>query len=847
VATIAAALGWLAGLYVAPSLPPLDLLLGVGLATVAALLGWLWRSAPSARLGAVALGFLLLAVPRGQAAAAAPVASGASVADWAAAGQPVELIGRVVAEPAGDAQGARLRVAAEEVRWRPGASAPVAGDVLATTPPGDWRFGDHVALTGQLARPVDTDDVPLAEVLCRQGVAATMRTTAAHRLDDDAAASGPLALARDAAAGLQRAIFALKRIGGDTLDRRLPAPYAALARGLLLGGTSGMPAETVDAFRRAGLTHVVAVSGYNIALVAAALVPVSRLAGRRVGGLLWPSLGVLAFTVAVGAPASAVRAAVMGLLALLARYVGRPTDAVAGLAVASLVMTAADPGLLADLGFLLSSLATLALMTLYPWLDEHLPARGIGRPGAGVAEWTTRARFGGAARSTDPAAPPSLAVSLLGGVRELVATTLAVELLTVPLIAVAFGRFAVLSVVANVLVLPVVPVGMFTSFLVAATAPLPDALAAPLAWTAWVPLAWIVGVAETIAAPDWASPSIGRLAPAAAWGYYALAGLLMLGLHARSYRRAAPAPLALGRRLLEKAPAPLAVGGALLTAVAAWSGALAASDGAAHLTFFEDSGAVLLRTVGGRAALFAPGADGRALAADLGRTLPFWANALDLVVLPEDRGEATDGVPELLRHYRVGQILAPGEPEPEDAGAPSAPAGSAARGTRVPARAPARRDTPSAANDRWREAARAAGVPVVSPAEELALALDGGARLAFLPTLGQHPGRSALLTVGSTRVLLLGDASAAAQRDLADLLDGPVDVVHVGTGSGTPLDPALRERADPRLALVRVRSGAARPAPASRPDDRLRILRSDDHGTIELTLRPAGIEVRSRR
>lgn len=846
-ATIAAALGWLAGLYAAPSLPPLDLLLGVGLATVAALLGWLWRSAPSARLSAVALGFLLLAVARGQAAAAAPATAGASIADWTAAGQPVELTGRIVAEPAGDAQGARLRLAAEEVRWRPGASAPVAGDVLATTPPGDWRFGDRVALTGQLARPVDTDDVPLAEVLSRQGVAATMRATEAHRLDETSAASGPIALARDAVAGLQRAIFALKRIGGDALDRRLPAPYAALARGLLLGGTSGMPPELIDAFRRAGLTHVVAVSGYNIALVAAALVPVSRLAGRRVGGLLWPSLGVLTFTVAVGAPASAVRAAVMGLLALLARYVGRPTDAVAGLAVASLLMTAADPGLLADLGFLLSSLATLALMTLYPWLDEHLPGRALVRAGADVAEWTARARFGGAVRPNDPGAPPhSLTASLLGGLRELVATTLAVELLTVPLIAAAFGRFAVLSVAANVLVLPVVPVGMFTSFLVAVTAPLPDALATPLAWAGWVPLAWIVGVVEMIAAPDWASPSIGRLAPPAAWGYYALAGLLMLGLHARSYRRIAPAPLAIGRRLLERAPAPLAVGGALLTAVVAWSGALAASDGATHLTFFEDSGAVLLRTAGGRAALFAPGADGRALAADLGRTLPFWANALDLVVLPEDRAEATGGIAELLRHYRVGQILAPEEPEPEDGGAPSAPAEPGARGARAPAKALARRDTPTA-DDRWREAARAAGVPVVSPAEELALALDGGARLAFLPTLGQHSGRSALLTVGSTRVLLLGDASAAAQRDLADLLDGPVDVVHGGTASGTLLDPALRERADPRLALVRVRPGTARPAPASRPDDRLRVLRSDDHGTIELTLRSTGIEVRSRR
>jgi hypothetical protein len=97
-------------------------------------------------------------------------------------------------------------------------------------------------------------------------------------------------------------------------------------------------------------------------------------------------------------------------------------------------------------------------------------------------------------------------------------------------------------------------------------------------------------------------------------------------------------------------------------------------------------------------------------------------------------------------------------------------------------------------------------------------------------------------------VLLLGDTAATGQRAIAELVDGPLDAVQLAADGPSLLDPALRDRADPRLAIVRIRPNLPpRALPVSRPEDRLQILRNDEHGTIELILRPTGLEVRTRR
>ena len=143
--------------------------------------------------------------------------------------------------------------------------------------------------------------------------------------------------------------------------------------------------------------------------------------------------------------------------------------------------------------------------------------------------------------------------------------------------------------------------------------------------------------------------------------------------------------------------------------------------------------------------------------------------------------------------------------------------------------------------ERWRTAAEAAGILPFGPSDRATIDLGDGATLRLLaPTADLLAVEIAL---GPTRVLLVGAADQESQAELADALDDPVDVLWLGAAAS--LDPLLRERADPRLLVQHVRPFPRRGAPPA--DDRLRVLRSDDHGTVELTLRADGYDIRARR
>ncbi|HEY3111250.1 MAG TPA: hypothetical protein VGL23_21010, partial [Chloroflexota bacterium] len=341
---------------------------------------------------------------------------------------------------------------------------------------------------------------------------------------------------------------------------------------------------------------------------------------------------------------------------------------------------------------------------------------------------------------------------------------------------------------------------------------------------------------EACADPTWASLPLGRLPTALVWSYYAAAAVLLLTAHARSYRLALPSPAALARAAYDRLPAGSAIAAALLTALVAWAGAFSLPEGAPRLTFFEDSGATLLQTAAGRGVLIEPGPSGRAISADLGRTLPFWSATIDLLILP--RGEA-ESVPELLRRYRIAQIVAPEPPDASiDLDAPPSVGGAIDSGA-------GRAAGPAPGAARWRDAAAAAGVPVASPPDGTSIPLGEGAALDLLQPARPDAPYAMRLVVGPHRVLILGQASTAAQRALVDLVSDPVDVIHLPADSAS-LDPTLRDRLAPRVAILDVRPNMP-PRTPPRPDERLAVLRSDDHGTVVLTLRPSSLELRSRR
>jgi len=166
-----------------------------------------------------------------------------------------------------------------------------------------------------------------------------------------------------------------------SLRKTLSEPQSALAEGLLLGARTGLPTDVKESFRYLGLSHIVAVSGYNITIVVLA---VSTLLGflmvPRRASFWFATTFLVLFALLTGGSASVVRAAVMGFLVILAQHASRMYSARIAIALAGALMLFQNPFLLRhDVGFMLSFLATVGLLVLYPLLEEyckHLPKFG---------------------------------------------------------------------------------------------------------------------------------------------------------------------------------------------------------------------------------------------------------------------------------------------------------------------------------------------------------------------------------------------------------------------------------------------------------------------------------------
>jgi competence protein ComEC len=199
-----------------------------------------------------------------------------------------------------------------------------------------------------------------------------------------------------------------------------PGDPGALLSGILYGDR-GLSQQANAAFRASGMTHLIAVSGSNIAIVVSLFVPVLLLFGyRRPWAILLSGIGIILFTLFVGADASVIRAAIMGWLAILARVFGRRPSAARLLLIAGSVMAFCDPyALIYDAGFALSFLATWGLIAWARPIADGLPF-----------------------------------IPKTFGLSEMISTTLAATLATFPYSSWAFGSLSIAGLLTNVFAIP---------------------------------------------------------------------------------------------------------------------------------------------------------------------------------------------------------------------------------------------------------------------------------------------------------------------------------------------------------------------------------------------------------
>ena len=244
------------------------------------------------------------------------------------------------------------------------------------------------------------------------------------------------------------AILAIKNKFEEKLSQIFPDPEGAYLKGLLLGGSKRMPKELSEAFQKTGTTHTVAVSGYNVTIVAAFLMEAGIFIGLwRQQVFSFAVLGIILFVLMTGAPASAVRAGIMGGLVIWAMKEGRLANSTNAILFAASAMLAINPLLLRyDAGFQLSFLATIGIVQLSPILEKIF--------------WRGRA--------------PKL-------IQETVILTMSAIIFVLPIILNSFEKFSLVSPIANFVILPAIPAIMGMGF------------AAGMAGFIFVPLGKLVG------------------------------------------------------------------------------------------------------------------------------------------------------------------------------------------------------------------------------------------------------------------------------------------------------------------------------------------------------------------
>ncbi len=589
---------------------PLWFFLSLPLALV---LNFGWRQTRRGRLGIWAL--VGLSLGAGRLVMSRPHFDATHVVHYNDLGE-LTLTGVVVGEPDRRASHTQLRLVVEEVLLPSGETRPAHGRVLVRAPVYTPAFhGDRVRVSGSLETPPVFERFSYRDYLARQKIHSLLRRADVVVLESHVGFRPYEGLLR------------LKFNALERLHQVLPEPQSSLLAGILLGVESGIPASLNDDFAATGTSHIVAISGFNISIVAGLLAQVAQRLGRGRGETLVALGGVVLYTLFVGASAAVVRAAVMGGVTVVARTQRSRQHSPTTLAFAVLFMSALNPFILWDVGFQLSLAATAGLIVFTDPLTR-LFQRPI-------------ERFAGSER----------AEQIVGLLSDALIVTLAAQITTTPILVAKFQRLSLVTLLTNFLILPAQPLVMATGALSLFAALLWLPVGRIVAWSAWAFLSYTIAIVRWTAEIPFASVAVGHLSTPLVWAYYlVLAGGTWWLSRSRAER------LRWWQRLRALPRWQLVSALTLVVLVGGYVSAL--PDGRLHLLVLDvEAGEPLfVQTPSGHQMVIDGGSEPRELLAEVGRRMPFWDRRIDLVVLTSPDDERLAGLVPLLERYEVGHV-----------------------------------------------------------------------------------------------------------------------------------------------------------------------------------------------
>ncbi|MBI5296895.1 MAG: ComEC/Rec2 family competence protein [Chloroflexi bacterium] len=480
------------------------------------------------------------------------------------------------------------------------------------------HYGERLRLRGQLETPPADDEFSYRDYLAREGIYSYMTKAEVTVLPGE---RGDLP---------HKWMFALKEKMLAHIYRLFPDPEASLLAGILLGVDTGLTRELQDAFKNTGTAHIIAISGFNISIIAGIFVSLfSRWFGPRLGAVV-AILGIAFYTLLVGADSAVVRAAIMGVFSLLARQVGRRNLGLNTLSIVALIMALANPLVIWDVGFQLSFFATLGLILYAEPLSNLVK----------VAFLKLRVS-------------PATIEQILPPLSDFVLLTLAAQITTLPIMAYHFKRISIVSLISNPFVLPPQPAVMILGGIAVLLSLAWFPLGQLAAWAAWPFVEYTIRAVEFFDSIPHGTLYLGDSSP---WLVAAFYGILFGLTLSWSRLKEALSALGVGIRNLSIAGILTAL---LAVTLLVWRSTASLPDGQLHVTFLSvgSADAVLIQTPDGRSVLVNGGPSASNLSDELGRRLPVFQRELDWLVVASTTENQMSALPRVLERYPPQSVL----------------------------------------------------------------------------------------------------------------------------------------------------------------------------------------------
>lgn len=258
-------------------------------------------------------------------------------------------------------------------------------------------------------------------------------------------------------------ILITKQKLSTSLNFSIPEPQVSILQAMVLGNRRGIPQDILEKFSNVGVSHIIAISGMHIMIIIMILMSLAIFCGLIRQKAFWlATLTIIFYVILIGAPASAVRAAIMGILILYAQKIGRLNYSINALIFAAALMLAVNPKLLiSDVGFQLSFMAALGIIYLLPIFRRF---------------FENRKKY------------------FSDQIMDIIYITISAQIMTLPLIIFYFEKLSLVSILANLLILPVIPFVMVLGLINSVVGIFSIALGRLIGYLSWLATSYVLSI-----------------------------------------------------------------------------------------------------------------------------------------------------------------------------------------------------------------------------------------------------------------------------------------------------------------------------------------------------------------